>query len=177
MTCEASLGVCRLCYGMDLSTGSAGRGGHGRRHHRRPVDRRAGHAADDADVPHRRHGQARRRGERDQGQARPASSSSTRINAVDQRQGRARRPDPQRRDHDHRRQGPRAREVHGAQRRRCCWSRTARRSQPGTVLCQVGPAHHADPRRGRRHASASRTSSRARRSARRRDAAPAPSAG
>jgi DNA-directed RNA polymerase subunit beta' len=22
MTCEAPLGVCRLCYGMDLSTGS-----------------------------------------------------------------------------------------------------------------------------------------------------------
>ena len=33
---------------------AAGRGGHGGRHHRRPVDRRAGHAADDADVPHRR---------------------------------------------------------------------------------------------------------------------------
>ena len=31
-----------------------GRLGRGGRHHRRPVDRRAGHAADDADVPHRR---------------------------------------------------------------------------------------------------------------------------
>ena len=36
------------------------------RHHRRPVDRRAGHAADDADVPHRR---SRRRGHH----ARPAA--------------------------------------------------------------------------------------------------------
>jgi hypothetical protein len=44
---------------MDLATGNAGRGRHGRRHHRRPVDRRAGHAADHADVPHRRRGQAR----------------------------------------------------------------------------------------------------------------------
>ena len=35
-----------------------GRLGRGGRHHRRPVDRRARHAADDADVPHRR----RRRG-------------------------------------------------------------------------------------------------------------------
>ena len=39
--------------------GHRGAGGrrHGGRHHRRPVDRRAGHAAHDADVPHRRRGQ------------------------------------------------------------------------------------------------------------------------
>ena len=36
--------------------GGAARGARrGRGHHRGPVDRRAGHAADDADVPHRRH--------------------------------------------------------------------------------------------------------------------------
>ena len=69
MTCQAPLGVCRLCYGMDLATG-AGRRRHGRRHHRRPVDRRAGHAVDDAYVPHRRRRSARRRGKRHQGQAR-----------------------------------------------------------------------------------------------------------
>ena len=37
--------------------GQHGRGRHGGRHHRRPVDRRAGHAAHDAYVPHRRHGE------------------------------------------------------------------------------------------------------------------------
>ena len=68
MTCDAPLGVCRRCYGMDLSTGSHGRRGHGRRHHRRPEHRRAGHAAHDADVPHRRRRSARRRRERHQGQ-------------------------------------------------------------------------------------------------------------
>ncbi len=45
-----------------------GRGGHGRRHHRRPVDRRARHPADHAHLPHRWRGQALRRGERGQGQ-------------------------------------------------------------------------------------------------------------
>ena len=44
----------------------AGRAGDGGGHHRRAEHRRAGHAADDADVPHRRHRRPRRRGERDQ---------------------------------------------------------------------------------------------------------------
>jgi DNA-directed RNA polymerase subunit beta' len=39
----------------------ARRAGHGRRHHRGPVHRRARHAADDAYVPHRRHRHAFRR--------------------------------------------------------------------------------------------------------------------
>ena len=68
MTCDASLGICRLCYGMDLSTGARGRGRHGRRHHRRSEHRRAGHAVDDAHLPHRRNGRPACRGERDQGQ-------------------------------------------------------------------------------------------------------------
>ena len=41
-----------------------GRGGDGGRDHRRPVDRRAGHAAHDADVPHRRRQGPRRGGRR-----------------------------------------------------------------------------------------------------------------
>ena len=76
MTCDAPLGVCRRCYGMDLSTGSHGRRRHGRRHHRRSEHRRAGHAAHDAYVPHRRRRSARRRRERHQGQEAAASSSS-----------------------------------------------------------------------------------------------------
>ena len=70
MTCEASLGVCRRCYGMDLSTGQLVEDGHGRRHHRGPVDRRARHPAHHAHLPHRRRGHSRRRGEGRQGEAR-----------------------------------------------------------------------------------------------------------
>jgi len=47
MTCQAPLGVCRLCYGMDLATGPSSRKAW-RGHHRRAVDRRAGHAVDHA---------------------------------------------------------------------------------------------------------------------------------
>ena len=47
-----------------------GRGGHGRRDHRRAVDRRAGHPAHDADLPHRRRRHPRRRGKGRQEQAR-----------------------------------------------------------------------------------------------------------
>ena len=60
MTCDAPLGICRLCYGMDLSTGTMVEEGMAVGHHRRPEHRRAGHAVDDADVPHRRHRPARR---------------------------------------------------------------------------------------------------------------------
>ena len=59
----------------------------GGRHHRRPVDRRAGHAADDANVPHRRCGGPRHHG-------RPAA----RRGAV-----RGPRPQGQGRDQPHRR--------------------------------------------------------------------------
>ncbi len=51
-----------------------GRGRHGRRHHRRPVDRRAGHAAHDAHLPHRRRGQAAR--------WKPATSSARKAGTV-----------------------------------------------------------------------------------------------
>ena len=81
LACEARYGVCRSCYGRNLATGEMVGVGRGGRHHRRPVDRRAGHPAHDADVPHRRrrrprhHGRpaARRgavRGPRPQGQGR-----------------------------------------------------------------------------------------------------------
>ena len=62
----AEIGVCRACYGTFLATGDIVRDRRRGRHHRRAVDRRAGHAADDADVPHRRR---RRRGHH----ARPAA--------------------------------------------------------------------------------------------------------
>ena len=127
----------------------ARRGGHGRRHHRRPVDRRAGHAAHDADLPHRRRRHPRRRGEGRQGQAR--------------RQGQVRR-------HQHRRQ------RRGQERSPCRATARSRSSTPraaswrsttsptaptmlvedgqevtrGHDALRVGPAQHPDPRRGRR---------------------------
>ncbi len=48
-------------------TRSHGEPGRGDRRHRRAVDRRAGHAADHADVPHRRHGQPARRADHARG--------------------------------------------------------------------------------------------------------------
>ena len=65
LKCEAPTGVCQQCYGRAMATGSRADRRRGR-HHRRAVDRRAGHAADHAHVPHRRR---RRRGHH----ARPAA--------------------------------------------------------------------------------------------------------
>ena len=55
LTCEATQGVCAACYGQSLATGRIDRARRGGRRHRRAVDRRAGHPAHDADLPHRRH--------------------------------------------------------------------------------------------------------------------------
>ena len=48
---ESEVGVCRRCYGFRLATGELERDRRRGRHHRRAVDRRAGHPAHDADVP------------------------------------------------------------------------------------------------------------------------------
>ena len=94
-----------------------GRRGHGRRHHRRPEHRRAGHAVDDAHVPHRRRRSARRGRKREQGQEgrhRPVHPAQGRA----QRRRTKRRAHPQRRNRDPRSQGARAGEVRSARRRR-----------------------------------------------------------
>ncbi|WDT81132.1 MAG: hypothetical protein MPW14_05075 [Candidatus Manganitrophus sp.] len=57
LTCEARRGVCARCYGRDLARGPIGQHRRGGRRDRRPVDRRAGHAAHDAHLPHRRYGE------------------------------------------------------------------------------------------------------------------------
>ena len=94
----------------------AGGRGHGRGHHRRPIDRRAGHAAHDAYVPHRRRRSARRRRKRHQGQAR-------RYREVHAAQGRddRRRPEdrarPERRGLARGRKRPRDGEVRSSGRR------------------------------------------------------------
>ena len=59
LKCELESGVCQACYGRALATGEHGRARRRGRHHRRAVDRRAGHPADDADLPHRRCRRAR----------------------------------------------------------------------------------------------------------------------
>ena len=58
LTCASRRGVCAKCYGRDLVDRQAGRARPRGRRRRRAVDRRARHAADDAHVPHRRHGVA-----------------------------------------------------------------------------------------------------------------------
>ncbi len=94
MTCDASLGICAVLRHGPLHRG-AGRAGDGCGHHRRPEHRRAGHATDDADLPHRRHRRPRRRGERNPrqeaglGQIHPPESRP-------QRRRPAGRPHPQR---------------------------------------------------------------------------------
>ena len=60
LTCEAKTGVCGTCYGRDLARGTPGQHGRGGRRHRRAVDRRAGHPAHHAHLPHRRRGADRR---------------------------------------------------------------------------------------------------------------------
>ena len=54
LTCEATPRHLRPVLRPRPGPRPHGQHRRGGRHHRRPVDRRAGHAADDADVPHRR---------------------------------------------------------------------------------------------------------------------------
>ena len=56
LKCRSEVGVCRACYGIVPRERRHGRDRRRRRHRRGTVDRRAGHPADDADVPHRRRG-------------------------------------------------------------------------------------------------------------------------
>ena len=110
------------------------------RDHRRAVDRRAGHAAHDADVPH---GRRRRRGHharppargRDLRGAQPEGRGQARRG---RRQGRARGHRARAEDHDPHRRGGRERRAASSRRRSSCrgargsWSRTGRRSSRAT---------------------------------------------
>ena len=130
LKCEAQTGVCQACYGRSMAIGQDRADRRRGRHHRRAVDRRARHAADDADVPHRRR---RRRGHH----ARPAA----RRRAV--RGAQAEGPRADRRAGRHRRRrgdrqgaapssSPTTRARSTATRSRgarACWSTTARRSR------------------------------------------------
>ena len=130
----------------------AGRGRHGRRHHRRPVDRRAGHAADHADVPHRRRGQPCRRSSRASTRPRRAGSfSSSASTSSPTNRGRTSPWPANRRDrHPRAARTDRSSSGTGAQRGRAVRRPKARRSTPGHVARQVGPALAADHLRGER---------------------------
>jgi hypothetical protein len=56
LTCEAEVGVCAQVLRPRPCARHAGQHRRSGRRHRRPVDRRAGHAADHAHLPHRRRG-------------------------------------------------------------------------------------------------------------------------
>ena len=60
LTCQTRRGICVAVLRPRPGARLHGQHRRGGRRHRRPVDRRAGHAADDAHVPHRRRGDAAR---------------------------------------------------------------------------------------------------------------------
>ena len=136
LKCKAETGVCQACYGTFLATGEMCGDRRRGRHHRRAVDRRAGHAADDADVPHRR---CRRRGHH----ARPAARRRDLRGAEpegccaargDRRHGRrSRRPSAASRSRSSPTAGTRRTTSRTPSRAaRGCSSRTARRSRRAT---------------------------------------------
>ena len=139
------------------------------RDHRRAVDRRARHAADDAHLPHRRRRRARHHpGPAPRGRAvRGAQAEGHGRDGRGRRQGRDRgdrQGDPA---HDHRRQGrgaPRTSSRPGPG----CWSSTARRSRPArsSRRGRCTPPTCCGSAAGRR--SSSTSSRRSRRSTRRR---------
>ena len=88
ITCESASASARNCYGRDLGAWPHRQHRRGRRRHRRAVDRRARHPADDAYVPHRwrgiacggdrqRHGQDHRLGQVQQPQDGPPRQAAT----------------------------------------------------------------------------------------------------
>ena len=167
LTCEAALGVCALLlrHGPLARHGSSSVGPGGR-HHRRAVDRRAGHAAHDAHVPHRRHGQPRA------SRSREIARQARRARVEFREPARRRRTTTGERVVLNRNgeillldaEGPRARPLRRSRSAPCSLVKDGEHGQgEGASLCTLGPAQRADPRRARRASSASRTSSRARR--------------
>ena len=65
LTSTSQYGIDAKSYGINPATNQAGEDRRLRRHHRRAVDRRTRHPADDADLPHRRRGQRRLQAARD----------------------------------------------------------------------------------------------------------------
>ena len=136
---RAARACARRCYGRSLASGILGPDRRRGRHHRRAVDRRARHAADHADVPHRRR---RRRGHH----ARPAAHRGAVRGAQAQGPGQDRRgARASVIDRGHR-QGPHRRHH-----------RRRRRGAPRDVPAAHAPAR----RRGRRRSRSASSSTRA----------------
>ena len=138
----------------------AHRAGRGRRRHRRPVDRRARHAAHHADLPHRRHRRHRPRrrpsprrravrGPQPEGQGHPRPHQRRRAHRRRRGQGPG---------HHHRRRRRHRGRLHGA--RACPASRSprARRSPPAT-RSSTAPGTRRSSSRSRASARPSSTSS------------------
>ena len=160
LTCQAKRGICVECYGRDLARGRKVNIGEAVRRHRGAVDRRAGHAAHDAHLPHRwcgdpargavepreplrRHGEVRTTW-------RPSRSNDGTL-VVMNRNGEI---------VDRRRLGPRARALPGHLRRQAAGEgRPEGRGRHADR--RVGSVRDAAAHRGRRHGAASRTSSKA----------------
>ena len=139
LTCDTRYGLCAKCYGRDLGRGSPGQRRRSGRRDRRAVDRRAGHAADDAYLPHRRRGIACGGGIAGRSQVERHGALHA-DHALRHQRARASRSSISRSGevHHHRRQRPRARAPQGAVRRdaarssrRRARSRPARRSPTG----------------------------------------------
>ena len=137
LKCEAVTGVCQACYGRSHGLRPDRPDRRRGRHHRRAVDRRAGHAADHADVPHRRR---RRRGHH----ARPAACRGALRGA--QAQG-------PRADHRARRRRPHRGDRQGPHRRH---HRRRGRGAPPHVPAPHAPVRVARARRSTRAASSTR---------------------
>ena len=129
----------------------AGRARPGGRRHRRAVDRRARHAADDAHVPHRRHGVARLRAEHARCAPlghRPLRGPGGRRDAQGRRP--ADRHEPQRLARRRGREGARPRALPDRLRRAAEGEgRPEGRAGPGAG--RVGSVHVLDPHRGAGH--------------------------
>ena len=170
LTCELTNGVLRQVLRARSCPRHAGQHGRGGRRHRRAVDRRAGHPAHDADVPHRRRCSDLR-----------AVVHRVELRRQDQDQEQEHREElrrPERRDGpQHGRRGARSgrnracraphpvRSADADRRRRPDQTRPAHR--------RVGSVHASDPHRSRGHDRRSRTWSKASRCRRRSTSRPA----
>ena len=148
LTCEARRGVCVQVLRARSRPRRDGEPRRGGRRHRGAVDRRAGHAAHDADLPHRRHGDAGAPSSRTSRRAARARCGSSNLRIVRDREGRSIVMNRNGEIGDRRR---RAAASASATR----W-RTARTSSvedgqavtAGEVLARVGPVRQPDPHRG-----------------------------
>ena len=139
LTCQTRRGVCAHVLRARPRPRLQGQHRRGGRHHRRPVDRRAGHAAHDAHVPHRWRGGARQdRAELARGAHRRHRPPPQRARSPRSSDGTVSRHEPPRRARHRRRHGPRARAPPPGL-RRDAQGRRGRQGEGGPAPRRVGP--------------------------------------